>query len=149
MGEQERENTQDTFIWYLGNSTMIFPIDYSYREFAQETGRDYRTIKKYLEEDERLNGALNKLYSEKTETKHVPIPLEAGEFLLCYFELIQSKEFPKDFHKEKSKITEEQKEKFLHDLCRKLCQYFSSSKPSGAEDPQRIFYKHKLLPLFV
>ena len=84
MGEQERENTQGTFIWYLGNSTMIFPIDYSYREFAQETGRDYRTIKKYLEEDERLNGALNKLYSEKTETKHVPIPLEAGEFLLCY-----------------------------------------------------------------
>ena len=40
MGEQERKTIQDTFAWYPDNSSKIFPIDYSYREFAQAIGKD-------------------------------------------------------------------------------------------------------------
>ena len=162
MGEQERKTIQDTFAWYPDNSSKIFPIDYSYREFAQAIGKDYRTVKKYLEleTDVSLKDPLNKLYheranekknkpdklsTEKTKAKHVSIPLEASVFLSYYFQLAQSKEFRKEFYTEEIKITEERKEKFLHDLCRKLCRYFSSSEHSDVEDPQRIFYRHRLL----
>lgn len=162
MEEQEREAIQDAFAWYLDDSGKIFPIDYSYKEFAQAIGMDYRTVKKYLEleTDVSLKDTLNKLYheratekkdkpdklsTEKTKAKHVPIPLEAGAFLSYYFQLAQSKEFYKDFYKVETQITEERKEKFLHDLCRKLCQYCSSPEPPDAKDPQRIFYKHRLL----
>ena len=145
MGNQAQKKTPNTFKWYPDDAGKIFPIDYSHEEFERLVGHDYRTIRKYLEKNKRLMDRLHELYSGAEESNHVPIPLEAAMFLAYYVQLTQTKKFHADFYMGDYRITEKEKAEFLHDLCRKLCQYIISSETTEQKEPERIFYKHRLL----
>ncbi|MEQ2455762.1 hypothetical protein [Flavonifractor hominis] len=142
MAQNTPPPSTDSFRWHQSGSRKIFPIDYSYSEFSKMLGLDYRTIKKYLLHNQMFKKALSELFLDDRDNA-LPIPLEAVPLLSCFYRLIFSPEFRDDFRLNRPVHSENTMDRFLHALCRELCERVAPPHDPSEED-ENDFCRHKL-----
>ena len=86
-----------TFEWNDITPELLFPIDYSLNEFSREFGPDRRGFKDHVLKHNLYEDILQELVfpsdGEALASKEMPpIPLEAGLFLDCFYQLAKQSE---------------------------------------------------------
>lgn len=155
--EQDKSELQSghKFLWdpTQNNTSKLYPIDYSVREFADKFGFDTYKLREHLIESPLLKEILyqlpmaseSDLYKYKAGSRpKQPLPLEAGEFLACFYRQAKKPgnkaaychgcEPPKNL------------DSFLNDMCQELCEMLLATHSIGDQDAkdERSFGRHVL-----
>ena len=96
------KHENEIFRWYDVDSNSFFPIDYGLKEFSREFETDWRGFKDHVLKHNLYKDILQELVFPSdedalTSEETPPIPLEAGLFLDCFYQLAKRPE--KGYHK--------------------------------------------------
>lgn len=155
-GNEKVLNQEETFQWdpFANDTPMLFPIDYSVREFAEIFGVNSsklheKLIENYLIKD--VLGQLPILHEDGELYQHkagmnpkIPLPLEAGPFLASLFRQTKKTGYRAGYSSEQD--LPKNMDKFLENMFQNLCEEVLKQHELGdqTEKDENAFCRHIL-----